>query len=368
MSNDAIYPAFGGTGADTLNGWKEIAAHLGRSVRTVQRWERAYGLPVRRVAAANAEIVWASRSDLDAWRVASGAVAAETSALPVPLPAVIDAAVPANPPTTATRSTRQSVWLALAAVAAVGAIGALTFVWQVNRSDTTGLRITPLSNANVQQGETIQLLLVAPGATQVSRWARAATGGRTEQLGDPVSVDGTGSTRWNFSSDCNTQTGEHRVWLDDGHSRRSPEFVLTIRPNPKCSEPMPDFAVHGVSAAKTTIAVGEAVPVSFTVWNIGKAAAVPTVARLRLGQESSRTRVSDVVLGDQPTPMLDAGTSVSLTTAFVVPLGVPAGTYFVWVVADNQLATLEPDSSNNYARSAAIEITPSSRVQRFPGQ
>ena len=32
-----------------LNGWKEIATHLGKGVRTGQRWERVYGLPVHRI-------------------------------------------------------------------------------------------------------------------------------------------------------------------------------------------------------------------------------------------------------------------------------------------------------------------------------
>jgi phage terminase Nu1 subunit (DNA packaging protein) len=31
-----------------LTSWKQIAAHLGKGVRTVQRWERDLGLPVRR--------------------------------------------------------------------------------------------------------------------------------------------------------------------------------------------------------------------------------------------------------------------------------------------------------------------------------
>ena len=31
-----------------LNTWKEIATYMGRGVRTVQRWERELGLPVRR--------------------------------------------------------------------------------------------------------------------------------------------------------------------------------------------------------------------------------------------------------------------------------------------------------------------------------
>ncbi len=34
---------------DLLNSWKEIAAYMGRGVRTVQRWERDLALPVRRL-------------------------------------------------------------------------------------------------------------------------------------------------------------------------------------------------------------------------------------------------------------------------------------------------------------------------------
>jgi hypothetical protein len=50
-----------------LNGWKEIAAHFGRGVRTVQRWEKELGMPVRRVAGARNDSVTASVRELDAW-------------------------------------------------------------------------------------------------------------------------------------------------------------------------------------------------------------------------------------------------------------------------------------------------------------
>lgn len=33
---------------DVLNSWKEVATYLGRGIRTVQRWERELGLPIRR--------------------------------------------------------------------------------------------------------------------------------------------------------------------------------------------------------------------------------------------------------------------------------------------------------------------------------
>ncbi len=54
---------------DRLESWKEIAAHLQRSVRTAKRWERVEGLPVHRHAHNRAASVYAYRSELEAWWV-----------------------------------------------------------------------------------------------------------------------------------------------------------------------------------------------------------------------------------------------------------------------------------------------------------
>ena len=51
----------------TFTCWKEIAAYLRKGVRTVQRWERQYGLPVQRPNAKDRGIVRASRRELDHW-------------------------------------------------------------------------------------------------------------------------------------------------------------------------------------------------------------------------------------------------------------------------------------------------------------
>jgi hypothetical protein len=51
-----------------LHGWKEIAAYLDKGVRTVQRWEKELGLPVRRMGTGRAEVVFALPSEIDAWR------------------------------------------------------------------------------------------------------------------------------------------------------------------------------------------------------------------------------------------------------------------------------------------------------------
>lgn len=49
-----------------LNGWKEIANHMRRGVRTVQRWERL-GLPVRRPSERMGTSVIANTSEIDEW-------------------------------------------------------------------------------------------------------------------------------------------------------------------------------------------------------------------------------------------------------------------------------------------------------------
>ena len=51
-----------------LSSWKDIAKYLGKGVRTVQRWERHLGLPVRRpIGAAQKSAVMLYRGDVDAW-------------------------------------------------------------------------------------------------------------------------------------------------------------------------------------------------------------------------------------------------------------------------------------------------------------
>jgi phage terminase Nu1 subunit (DNA packaging protein) len=50
-----------------LNSWKEISNYIGRGVRTVQRWEELYGLPVHRAAGRDRSAVYALSDEIDAW-------------------------------------------------------------------------------------------------------------------------------------------------------------------------------------------------------------------------------------------------------------------------------------------------------------
>jgi hypothetical protein len=50
-----------------LTSWKDIARYMGKGVRTVQRWEQDFGLPVRRPHGSNKKAVLARPRDLDLW-------------------------------------------------------------------------------------------------------------------------------------------------------------------------------------------------------------------------------------------------------------------------------------------------------------
>ena len=54
-----------------LSGWKDIANYLGKGVRTVQRYEEEFRLPVRRPAGRSRGSVVATKAELDAWIAAS---------------------------------------------------------------------------------------------------------------------------------------------------------------------------------------------------------------------------------------------------------------------------------------------------------
>jgi hypothetical protein len=73
-------PVQGPPGSAQLNGWKEIGAYLGRSVRTVQRWEKDFGLPVRRFGLSRPESVFALCREIDEWLLTSQGVSARSGA------------------------------------------------------------------------------------------------------------------------------------------------------------------------------------------------------------------------------------------------------------------------------------------------
>jgi hypothetical protein len=63
-----------------LQGWKKIASELDRSVRAVQRWERALNLPIHRLGKGKSCPVFAFRDELQLWLRTTAGEASENTA------------------------------------------------------------------------------------------------------------------------------------------------------------------------------------------------------------------------------------------------------------------------------------------------
>ena len=121
---------------DRLSGWKDIATFLGKGVRTVQRWEKEFGLPVHRIGKDGGEIVLASKHEIEQWletwthRSSSGHPddAHETGTPVAEPPAPVSPAPVATPPRAPSRERRAPRWwLALAGVLITTVVGAVAW-------------------------------------------------------------------------------------------------------------------------------------------------------------------------------------------------------------------------------------------------
>ena len=105
-----------GANPNQLNGWKDIAAYVGKSVRGAQRWEHELGLPVHRIKTPGGQVIYALKSDIERWKLqAEGKLTEEPTEQPRE--------------TGATRSRTRGMALGLAA--AVVAIVALTVTFVI---------------------------------------------------------------------------------------------------------------------------------------------------------------------------------------------------------------------------------------------
>jgi tetratricopeptide (TPR) repeat protein len=100
--------------SDRLASWKEVAAYLGREVRTVQRWEKRERLPIHRHHHERSGTIYASRRELDAWLASRSA---EPAASPLP-----GDRIPSGGPR---RRSRAGIAVAVVALAALGSLASL---------------------------------------------------------------------------------------------------------------------------------------------------------------------------------------------------------------------------------------------------
>src|SRR5687768_4348588 len=108
--------------SDRLDTWKEVAVHLRRSVRTVQRWEREEGLPVHRHLHDKLGSIYAFRSEIDQWWRTRGSALQDSGSHRIPV-----VAAPDEGQRTGVAEARGRAWnsRALATVAGIAAVAVL---------------------------------------------------------------------------------------------------------------------------------------------------------------------------------------------------------------------------------------------------
>ncbi len=100
---------------ERLDSWKEIAVYLGRDLRTVRRWEKEKGLPVRRVPGGERRAVFAYRADIDSWLMGQVSDGLNGQKVPAQIPQILqDVPAAASEPVTSFPATSPNSPRALA--------------------------------------------------------------------------------------------------------------------------------------------------------------------------------------------------------------------------------------------------------------
>ena len=149
-----------------LETWGEIAAYLGREIRTVQRWEKSLGLPIRRLAGFSDKQsrVFALKHELDAWWQEHETVGnptapddAATATITEERPSASVEPLPSQPPILL-RSRRKALLWAAVVIAAVALLFPLLARWWQSR---IVLAVQPFQNVGNKNDD-----FIAAGLTE----------------------------------------------------------------------------------------------------------------------------------------------------------------------------------------------------------
>ncbi|MGE4083264.1 MAG: hypothetical protein AB7H93_09700 [Vicinamibacterales bacterium] len=274
---------------DALNGWKEIAGFLGKSARTVQRWERDLGLPVHRIPTPDGgSIVFARRAELSEWRARQAESAASLAEAESELadpngagPPLPDAAAPIAPPTSPNDEATAGPWWRRpvpmwATVGAVAVAAAVTIAVDRIRDPGTpaslefeGRQLWAYSDggrplwthtfdrvASRPESYKLQNNLSADvdgdGSTEIVAGVRFAAPRDSSDVSDAVvAFSADGSVVWSVQPDVTLTEGDktftgpwqvrdvvtgmsargHRTWIAYSHHTWWPAFVLEVEPD-----------------------------------------------------------------------------------------------------------------------------------------
>jgi hypothetical protein len=192
-----------------LTSWKEIAAHFGRDVRTVMRWEKERALPVQRGANGRPGVVFADTIELDAW------------ARGVDTPATAASSAPGVPQVAVARR-----WMTAAAMVLVAAIGLGGWRAQVSRA-----------NGDSGRGVLTEAAIIALNADGTEKWRHTFSGERVSPPFsrrmhpiEPIAGEGLlAATSDSVTADFSVRSGRLMFFDPGGTMRKSFSFQDRLR-------------------------------------------------------------------------------------------------------------------------------------------
>jgi hypothetical protein len=138
-------------------------------------------------------------------------------------------------------------------------------------------------------------------------------------------------------------------------------LLLGLRlPSLATAQQLPNLVPQNITLNKSSVEAGSTLTINWTLANTGNGSSPSTVTGVRLNQSSSSgntqpyTAFSNVAM-----PALNANSSTPQSTTITIPSGTAAGTYYIWIIADNVAnSTLQQSNyADDYQRSAAFTVT-----------
>ena len=117
-----------------------------------------------------------------------------------------------------------------------------------------------------------------------------------------------------------------------------------------------DLAVTSFSITSPA-APGSVITISDTTRNMGAGAVGASTTTYYLTINNDTLDAADIVLGSRAVPPLAGGASDSATITVTLPGGLPAGSFYVYAVADSAGVVAETQENNNSAYRL-LRITP----------
>jgi len=206
-----------------LTSWKEIAAHFGRDVRTVMRWEKERGLPVHRGPNGRTGVVIADTTELDAWARGVETPQAIAATAQAPELAETDAATRPWPP---------KPWLRRLGRRRLGEVGRWTIAAIVLSATAIGLggwrAHVSRSNGHPERAVLTEGAVIALNPDGTERWRHQFPGEHVSppfsRLSNPIEpIAGEGllaGTSYSITTDHLTIRSGLLMWFDPGGTLR----------------------------------------------------------------------------------------------------------------------------------------------------